>query len=264
MSRIGLPVPPGFTISTEVCTVYYELRPQASPTSSKPMVSAALDEVGQDRRRAVRRRGQSAARLRRVGLPRLDARHDGHGAQSRPQRPDRRGAGAALAATAASPTTPIAASSRCMPTWCSGVDHELFEEILENYKNLNGFELDTELTAEDWAELVARYKAVVETRARRALSAGPARPAMGRDRRRVRLLAERARHHLSAAARHSRRLGHRRQRPGHGVRQYGRHERDRRRLHAQSLDRRQRALRRVPGQRPGRGRGRRHPHAADP
>ena len=38
--------------------------------------------------------------------------------------------------------------------------------------------------------------------------------------------------------------------------------RHRRRLHAQSLDRRARDLRRVPGQRPGRGRGRRHPHAA--
>ena len=37
---------------------------------------------------------------------------------------------------------------------------------------------------------------------------------------------------------------------------------DRRRLHAQSLDRREEALRRIPDQRPGRGRGRRHPHAA--
>ena len=44
-----------------------------------------------------------------------------------------------------------------------GLDHELFEEILENYKHLKGFELDTELSAEDWADLVARFKALVET-----------------------------------------------------------------------------------------------------
>ena len=35
-----------------------------------------------------------------------------------------------------------------------GLDHELFEEILENYKNLKGLEYDTELAAEDWAEMV--------------------------------------------------------------------------------------------------------------
>jgi pyruvate,orthophosphate dikinase len=58
-------------------------------------------------------------------------------------------------------------------------------------------------------------------------------------------------------------LGHRRQRAGDGVRQHGRDQRDRRRLHAQSLDRRQGALRRVPRQRAGRGRRRRHPHAAE-
>ena len=44
-----------------------------------------------------------------------------------------------------------------------GLDHELFEEILENYKNLKGVELDTELTAEDWADLIARFKKLVET-----------------------------------------------------------------------------------------------------
>ena len=63
--------------------------------------------------------------------------------------------------------------------------------------------------------------------------------------------------------RHSRRLGHRGQRAGDGVRQHGRDVGDRRRLHPQSLDRRERALRRISRQRPGRGRGRRHPHAAE-
>ncbi|MGH6832058.1 MAG: PEP/pyruvate-binding domain-containing protein, partial [Methyloceanibacter sp.] len=43
-----------------------------------------------------------------------------------------------------------------------GLDHELFEEILENYKGLKGFELDPELRAEDWVEIVARFKQLVE------------------------------------------------------------------------------------------------------
>ncbi len=44
-----------------------------------------------------------------------------------------------------------------------GIDHDLFEEMLENYKSLKGFEIDTELKAEDWVEIVARFKALVET-----------------------------------------------------------------------------------------------------
>ena len=97
---------------------------------------------------------------------------------------------------------------------------------------------------------------------RQAVPAGPARAIVGRHRRRVRLVDEPARHHLSPPARHSGKLGHRGQRAGHGVRQYGRDLGDRRRLHPQSLDRREEALRRISDQRAGRGRGRRHPHAA--
>ncbi len=45
MSRLGLPVPPGFTISAEVCRVYYE-RGEELPDELRPMVDAALDKVG--------------------------------------------------------------------------------------------------------------------------------------------------------------------------------------------------------------------------
>ena len=43
-----------------------------------------------------------------------------------------------------------------------GIDHDLFEEALENYKSLNGFEMDSELKAEHWAEVIGRFKALVE------------------------------------------------------------------------------------------------------
>ncbi|MGH6748193.1 MAG: pyruvate, phosphate dikinase, partial [Methyloceanibacter sp.] len=44
-----------------------------------------------------------------------------------------------------------------------GIDHELFEEILENFKNLKGLEYDTELSEEDWVAIVGRYKTLVES-----------------------------------------------------------------------------------------------------
>ena len=143
-----------------------------------------------------------------------------------------------------------------------GVGHDHFEEILEGHKERKGYTLDTDLTADDWAELVKRYKARVKEEIGDGFPAGPARAAVGRDRRGVRLVDEPARQHLSPPARHSGKLGHRGQRAGHGVRQHGRHLGDRRCVHAQSLDRREAALRRIPDQCAGRGRGRRHPHAA--
>ncbi len=43
-----------------------------------------------------------------------------------------------------------------------GVDHGVFEDILENHKNLGGLTLDTELGADDWLEIIDAYKEAVE------------------------------------------------------------------------------------------------------
>src|SRR4051812_37414635 len=45
MANLGLPVPPGFTITTEVCTYYYG-NGQTYPNELKAQVSAALTQVG--------------------------------------------------------------------------------------------------------------------------------------------------------------------------------------------------------------------------
>src|ERR1044071_5040582 len=45
MSNLGLPVPPGFTITTEVCTYFYE-NGKSYPKELKAQVDAALAEVG--------------------------------------------------------------------------------------------------------------------------------------------------------------------------------------------------------------------------
>src|SRR5690606_24061178 len=43
-----------------------------------------------------------------------------------------------------------------------GVDHEHFEEILEDEKATRGCELDTDLSADEWREIIGLYKAKVE------------------------------------------------------------------------------------------------------
>ena len=43
-----------------------------------------------------------------------------------------------------------------------GIGHEHFEEFLDDHKERQGYTLDTDLTADDWAELVERYKSACE------------------------------------------------------------------------------------------------------
>ncbi len=53
-----------------------------------------------------------------------------------------------------------------------GIDHEVFEEILEDEKAGFGCELDTELSADQWRAVIALYKAKVEEELGTAVPAG--------------------------------------------------------------------------------------------
>ena len=66
MSSIGIPVPPGFTITTEVCADYYD-QGRKLPESVKPQVEAALKKVEELTRQEVWRFERPAARDRALG-----------------------------------------------------------------------------------------------------------------------------------------------------------------------------------------------------
>ncbi|MDX2317918.1 MAG: pyruvate, phosphate dikinase, partial [Hyphomicrobiaceae bacterium] len=161
MSRLGLPVPPGFTISTEVCAAYYDLG-RTLPDELKPMVDAALDDVGRI----------TGARFGDIENPLLVSVRSG-GRASMPGMMDtvlnlglNDQTVEGLARRTSDPRFAYDTYRRFIQMYADvvlGIDHGLFEEILENYKALKGFELDPELGAEDWAEIVTRFKALVET-----------------------------------------------------------------------------------------------------
>ena len=92
MASLGLPVPPGFTITTEVCAAYYA-NGRKLPDGLGQEVETALAEVGKAVGGHFRRRRLAAARLGALRRARLHARHDGHHPQPRPQRRHREGAG---------------------------------------------------------------------------------------------------------------------------------------------------------------------------
>ena len=145
-----------------------------------------------------------------------------------------------------------------------GVDHHVFEEILEDYKDRQGLRARHRPDADDWRDGHRALQGQGRGRDRQAVPAGSARAALGRDRRRVRLLDEPARHHLSPAATtfptswgtavnvQAMVFGNMGETSATGVA-----------FTRNPSTGEKRALRRVPGQRAGRGRGRRHPHAAE-
>ena len=158
MSTIGIPVPPGFTITTEVCGDYYEAGKQL-PESLKPQVEAAIRtmeaEFGSklgDPANPLLVSVRSGAALSMPGMMNTilnlgltDASVEG------------------ISRKTGNPRFAYDGYRRLIDMFGStamGVDHEHFEHELHSLKKEKGVELDTELTADDLKELVKRYKGV--------------------------------------------------------------------------------------------------------
>ena len=91
MCSLGLPVPPGFTITTDVCNAYYA-DGRRFPPGFEAEVEAALGHIARLTGRNFGDPGEIAAGVGALRRARVDAGDDGHGAQSRPERRDGRGA----------------------------------------------------------------------------------------------------------------------------------------------------------------------------
>ncbi len=263
MTNAGLPVPPGFTISTDVCTIYYKRQAaRCRPRSTSEML-AHLKKLEKAAGATLGSTDEPAARVGAIGREVLDARHDGHDPQPRPERRHRRGPEGADAATAGSPSTATAASSRCSATSCSRFRKD--DVRARARRGEEGARRQARHRPRRGGAARGRRRATRRSCRRRpasAFPAGSARAAATGARRRVPVVDEPAREGIPPHLRHPRSHRHGRQRADDGVRQHRRPLGHRRRLHAQPGHRREGVLRRVPDQRAGRGRRRRHPHAA--
>ncbi|HEX8663408.1 MAG TPA: pyruvate, phosphate dikinase [Beijerinckiaceae bacterium] len=159
MANLGLPVPPGFTITTEVCTYYYG-HARSYPPELKGEVEKALSYVGGlvgktfgDAKNPLLVSVRSGARASMPGM--MDTVLNlGLNDET-------------VEAVAASSDRRFAYDSyRRFITMYSnvvlGIGHHHFEDVLEEYKERKGHTLDTDLSADDWQTLIGRYKQVVE------------------------------------------------------------------------------------------------------
>ena len=139
------------------------------------------------------------------------------------------------------------------------VKGERFDGALEAAKHARGVEQDTDLTADDLRALTDGVQGDRPRGHRARFPERPVRAARPVDQGRLRQLVRQARRRLPEQPEDRPRPGHGGQRRDHGLRQHGRRLGDRGRLHARPEHRREGPVRRVPDQRPGRGRRGRHP-----
>jgi pyruvate,orthophosphate dikinase len=161
MASIGLPVPPGFTITTEVCTAFYA-NDRNYPAELKDQVRAALalveDAVGLkfgDRAKPLLVSVRSGAR---VSMPGMMDTVLNLGLNDETV--------AGLQAASGDARFAWDSYRRFIQMYGSvvlGVDHHRFEEILEAAKLECDVTEDTGLQAADWQRVVAGYKDMVLT-----------------------------------------------------------------------------------------------------
>ena len=263
MTRVLGPdrVPAGFTITTEACVEYM----RAGQTEPEGMADAGrrgAGAAGGAHRQAARRPRRPAAGLGPLRRPRVDAGDARHGPQPRPQRRFGRGPWRKRPTTTALPGTPTAGSCRCSATSPAESRASASRTRSRPPRPTASVSDDTELDVDALRELTADVQGDLRRAHRRGVPAGPDRAAAPVDPRRVRLLGRRPGGRVPADQPDPRRLGHGGQRPADGVRQQGRHLGLRGRVHPRRGHRRARAERRLPAQRPGRGRRLRRAHPA--
>ena len=74
MTKIGLPVPAGFTIGTNVCTYYYDHDKQLSARARRSWSTTAMAKIEKEMGAKFGSTDQSAAGLLPLGRPRVACR----------------------------------------------------------------------------------------------------------------------------------------------------------------------------------------------
>ena len=161
MSGLGLPVPPGFTLTTEVCTTYYE-NGEIYPTGLQDQVAAALAAVEKivgatlgDNTNPLLVSVRSGARASMPGM--MDTVLNLGLNDSTVQ---------ALARESGNERFAWDSYRRFIQMYSDvvlGIDHYHFEELLEIHKENLGLQLDTDLSSDELRQLVDQFKAKIKS-----------------------------------------------------------------------------------------------------
>ena len=171
MASIGLPVPPGFTLTTEVCTAFYQNQRQY-PNDLGKQVSQAMARLEKaqglkfgDKHKPLLVSVRSGARVSMPGMMDTvlnlglnDITVEGLGEE------------------ADDPRFAWDSYRRFIQMYGSvvlGVDHHRFEEIIEHAKLDAGVTEDTQLSSQDWHRVAQSYKDMIEGETGKAFPQDP-------------------------------------------------------------------------------------------
>ena len=159
MAAIGLPVPPGFTITTELCNAYYAAG-RTVPAGLEAEIEAGLAHIegiagagfgDPDRTLLVSVRSGARASMPGMMDTVLNLGLNDETAEG-------------LARASGDARFAYDSYRRLIQMYGDvvlGVEHRAFEELLEQEKEARGYRLDTEMAADDWRRLIEGYKALV-------------------------------------------------------------------------------------------------------
>ncbi|MDG2044663.1 MAG: pyruvate, phosphate dikinase, partial [Maricaulis sp.] len=171
MAKLGLPVPPGFTITTEVCNAFYG-NERNYPESLNAEVEAALASL----------ESVSGKVLGDPANPLLVSVRSG----SRASMPgmmdtvlnlglnDETAAG--LADLSGDKRFAYDSYRRFIQMYSDvvlGLDHSIFEDLLDTFKEENDYSYDTDMTADDWIVIVDEFKEAAAQELGRAFPTDP-------------------------------------------------------------------------------------------
>ena len=159
MGRMGLPVPPGFTISTKVCDLFYKDKKKLN----KNIITLIKKELKAVEKEVLKKFGDlknplllSVRSGARVSMPGMMDTILNLGLNDKTVK--------GLASKTSNGRFAKDSYRRFIQMYGNvvlGLESHLFEEMIDNYKLTKGVLLDTELNSDDWDGLIKNFKALI-------------------------------------------------------------------------------------------------------
>ena len=165
MGKMGLPVPPGFTISTKVCEIFYKNKKKLSSKIIK-IIKKELEKIEMETKKKFGDLKNpllvSVRSGARVSMPGMMDTILNLGLNDKTV--------LALAKKTSNKRFAKDSYRRFIQMYSNvvlGIENYYFEDLIENYKLTKGVLLDTELDAEDWDGLIKDFKSIVKEKTKK-------------------------------------------------------------------------------------------------
>ena len=160
MGRLGLPVPPGFTISTEVCKIFYNNKKNLP----KKLISNVFNEIKNIEKLTKKKFGDlknpllvSVRSGAKISMPGMMDTILNLGLNDKTVE--------AIKIQSSNGRFAKDSYRRFIQMYSNvvlGIENHLFEELIDNYKLTKGVLLDTDLSEKDWDGLILNFKELVK------------------------------------------------------------------------------------------------------